>query len=512
MSSASTVDTTAAAGGQAGPGRPRLSVALVWSYVLSAGGFAINGVLTFVLAAILNPRAYGVIALGLVWVLFVQTLLQVGPTLAVIQHEDVTDEHYDVAFWTMIGGAVLLGGVFAALSPLWAAYNSLPELVPVCLALAPLVLIRASVVIPDAILRRGMQMRVIAIRGLVAAAAGGVAGIAFAVAGFGVWALVAQQVTNEVVYAVILWAVTRWRPRLRWSARALRDLRGTSVNSLLSSLGVFGASRADALVMGAYFVPQVLGLYRFALRLPQMVVDVTARGTQQVALPDLSRHGRDPAVFAHRLSRLIHVGVVLGFPLLGVLAGVTRPLLGLIGDQWDQAVVPMRVLCAVSAVGIFGTVLGPALQAAGRAGLQAAHSWASAFLFVGAVVFAAHVAPAGTLGQLMTVSWIMLAVESIVIAALTYLTVRYALRVPARLLFAPAVPASLAAVAGGVAGWGVDHLVSPAVPDVVALLAAGIVATATAGLLLYVADTEVAGRVRRLLRRQRHVGAHRVST
>jgi PST family polysaccharide transporter len=512
MSSASTVDAAAAAGGPAGPGRPRLSVALIWSYVLSAGGFAINGVLTFVLAAILNPRAYGVIALGLVWVLFVQTLLQVGPTLAVIQHEDVTDEHYDVAFWTMIVGAVLLGGVFAALSPLWAAYNSLPELVPVCLALAPLVLIRASVVIPDAILRRAMQMRVIAIRGLLAAAAGGVAGIAFAVAGFGVWALVAQQVTNEVVYAVILWTVTRWRPRLRWSARALRDLRGTSVNSLLSSLGVFGASRADALVMGAYFVPQVLGLYRFALRLPQMVVDVTARGTQQVALPDLSRHGHDPAVFAHRLSRLIHVGVVLGFPLLGVLAGVTRPLLGLIGDQWDQAVVPMRVLCAVSAVGIFGTVLGPALQAAGRAGLQAAHSWASAFLFVGAVVFAAHMAPADTLGQLLTVSWIMLAVESIVIAALTYLTVRYALRVPARLLFAPAVPASLAAVAGGVAGWGVDHLVSPAVPDLVALLAAGIVATATAGLLLYVADPEVAGRVRRLLRRQRHVGAHRVST
>jgi teichuronic acid exporter len=282
------------------------------------------------------------------------------------------------------------------------------------------------------------------------------------------------------------------------------------VHSLLSSLGVFGAARADALVMGAFFVPQVLGLYRFALRLPQMVVDVTARGTQQVALPDLSRHGRDPAVFAHRLSRLVHVGVVLGFPLLGVLAGVSRPLLGLIGDQWDQAVVPMRVLCAVSAVGIFGTVLGPALQAAGRAGLQAAHSWASAVVFIGAVVFAARLAPAGTLAQLMTVSWAMLVAESVVIAALAYLTVRHALRVPARVLFAPAVPASVSALAGGVAGWGVDHLVSPVLPDLLALLAAGTVATATAGLLLYVADPEVAGRVRRLLGRTRRGGAHRV--
>lgn len=483
--------------------RPRTSVALAWSYVLSVGGFGVNAVMTFVLAAILDPRAYGVMALGLVWVLFVQTLLQVGPTLAVIQHEDVTDDHYDVAFWTTIGGAVVLGGAFAAVSPLWAAYNSLPELVPVCLALAPIVLVRATVVIPDAILRRGMQMRIIAIRGLLAAVAGGVAGISFALAGFGVWSLVAQQVTNEVVYAVILWTVTRWRPRLRWSVRALRDLRGTSVNSLLSSLGVFGASRADALVMGAYFTPQVLGLYRFALRMPQMVVDVAARGTQQVALPDLSRHGDDRTVFAQRLARLVHVGVVLGFPLLGVLAGLSRPVLALIGDQWAQAVVPMRVLCAASAVGIFGTVLGPALQAAGRAGVQAAHSWASAFVFLGAVVFAAQVAPAGTVGQLMAVSWTMLAAEVLAVATLTFLTARYAMRVPARALLGRSLPAAVSAVAGGFTGWGVDHLVSASMPGLLALAIAGTAATTTAYLVLYVADAKVADRVGRMVRRAR---------
>jgi PST family polysaccharide transporter len=169
-------------------GRPttKLGKALTWSYVLSAGGNTIKVVLTFVVAALLDPREYGLMALAMVWVALVLVLLQFGPTFAVIQQHDITEDHVNAAFWaTLIGAggcAVLLAGTV----PLWAAYNGLPELVPLCLALTPVVIIQAFNVIQDAILRRRMQMRGIAIRVMLANLGGGAAAIVAAIAGLGV--------------------------------------------------------------------------------------------------------------------------------------------------------------------------------------------------------------------------------------------------------------------------------------------------------------------------------------
>ncbi len=207
--------------------------ALGWAYALTIGRFGITAAVTIVMAAFLEPRAYGVMALAMVWVSFAQGLALYGPTQAVIQREDVTSRHFDAAFWVAIGVAVVETIAFVALAPLWASINDAPDLTYVCWAIAPAILLNALVVVPDAILRRRLEFRRLSQRVLAAGILSGVAGVAVAIGGGGVWALVVQQLTLTGLSLVAIWSISPWRPSIGSVGPALRDLRKFS-----ASLGI----------------------------------------------------------------------------------------------------------------------------------------------------------------------------------------------------------------------------------------------------------------------------------
>src|SRR5690349_25159612 len=115
----------------------RLTWALLWSYIFTTGGTVVTAMLQIGITAVLDPHSFGVMVLAMVWVTLGLTLLQHGPSMAVIQQDNITEEHANAAFWVTVTGTTLFTVVFAALAPLWARANHLPELVPVCLALTP---------------------------------------------------------------------------------------------------------------------------------------------------------------------------------------------------------------------------------------------------------------------------------------------------------------------------------------------------------------------------------------
>ena len=205
---------------------------LVWAYALTVGRFGITAGVTIVMAAFLDPRAYGVMALAMVWVSFAQGLALYGPAQAVIQREDVTSRHFDAAFWVAIGVASVETVLFVALAPLWAATNDAPDLVYVCWAIAPAILLNALVVVPDAILRRRLEFRRLSQRVLAAGIVSGVAGVVVAISGGGVWALVVQQLTLTGLSLVAIWSISPWRPSFGPVGPALRDLRKFSLHSV----------------------------------------------------------------------------------------------------------------------------------------------------------------------------------------------------------------------------------------------------------------------------------------
>jgi teichuronic acid exporter len=486
----------------------KLGTALKWSYLLSTGGNVVIAALTFVTAALLGPREFGVVTMGMVWVALALVLLQHGPTLAVIQREDLTDTHVNAAFWFTIIAATGYAVVFAATAPLWAALNHLPELTAVCLALSPAILIQAINVIPDAVLRRRLEMRGIAIRVLLANLGGGLAAIVCAVAGFGVWALVAQQLVWPTLYAIMLWRITGWRPRRGPILKPMRDIRRMTLETYGGAAGSYVSTRVDVVLMGVFFGPVMIGLYRFATRLSEMVNELTSGGLRLVSLAHLSRHSQDPRALAHEIGRLMRGTALLSFPALGIVAGIPDAIVLFIGDQWAFAAQPLRVMCVTAALVTVATILAVVLQATHRAGIPAIFTWISMALAAAALVVSARLsADAGDQTQLVTVAIAMLAVQALMTIAQGYIVFRRVLGVSPTPVLVGALPGLASAVTGAVSGSAVYNLISPIFNPLVDLLLSGAAATAAAGGVLLLLDRQARDLLRRLLGRTRRTRA-----
>jgi O-antigen/teichoic acid export membrane protein len=367
------------------PGNAGYRAALSWSVLMVAGQQALAALVAFVLAAILGPSSFGTVAMASVYILFMQMLLQQAMP-ALIQRKDLDAEHLDSAFWLVMAATVVITGVSIALSGPWAAVNRTPDLQPIIVALSLLVPLQGLVVVQEAVLRRSMDFRSLAVRSLVAAAAGGVVGITMALRGAGTWALVGQQLATGVVGAVVLWSVSRWRPRLRFSRGHVHDLVGFSVGSSLASLAAFVNVRSDALLIGLFFGPFAVGLYRLASRFTEIFVDFLSRSMQQVAFPELSRLQADVPAFARRVRDIMAQSSLLALPALGVLAGCAEPILRLFGPEWSGASGALQILCLVAAVRALTLISSAGLQAIGRPLVLAKLAWLAAALSAGGLV------------------------------------------------------------------------------------------------------------------------------
>jgi PST family polysaccharide transporter len=478
--------------------RKRLRAAIFWSYALTAGKLGTTTIVTFLLAHMLGPQAFGVVAQALLFVMIGQMLLQQTLLTTIIQREELDDDHLDAGFWLVLGGSIVLAAIFAVGAPLWAAFNNLPQLTWICVALSPLVILQALTVVPEAVLRRRMTFRSLTYRTLIASVVGGVAGVVLALMGFQAWALVGQQLVTGVVGAVVLWTVTDWRPKMRVSKQAFKDLWGFSSTSAVGGIGVFISLRLDVLVLGKWFGPFAVGLYRIAQRLPDMLVEVTVRSLQQVSLPELARLQRDREELAHRLGKMLHAAAVVGLPALGILAADSKPLVALLGPQWAAAGPGMQLLCIVGAVNVYGLLLGPTLQAVGRPGLNSAFAWIQV-AFGTFCFYLAHRALAGSAdnnGQVAVIALTMAGIEFVVTVIMAYVTLRRILKVRIWTVFGPTWPALLA----GILSWGAVMLLDSTNPHttwLVKFVLYGTLATVVAGVILLLLDRRLAGMVLR---------------
>jgi len=317
------------------PGPPTsLRRATAWSFAMSWGSRGIAALVTFVLAALLDPADFGIIGLAAVYIAFIQLFVEQGLTAALVQRKDLEKEHLDSTFWLVVAVSLLLAGLGVLLSGLWADAKDLPRLRPVILVLSAQPLVAGLTVVPYSLLTRKLDFRALAIRASAAAVAGGAVGVTMALLGLGVWALVGQTLTRVVVELAILWAATDWRPRLRFSGAHLLDLLPFSVKTLAGTLGFFVGNWASTVVLGLFFGPVALGLFRFAERVMQMAADLISRPLGTVALPELSRRQADPEELGRSVLKLTRMVASLVLPAMVVIVVLSDRIVGIVGERW----------------------------------------------------------------------------------------------------------------------------------------------------------------------------------
>ena len=229
-----------------------------------------------------------------------------------------------------------------------------------------------------------------------------------------------------------------------------------------------------------------------------------------ISLPELARHNDNRAKLAARLGDLTHVAAVVTFPALAVLGACARPFVLVLGEQWAQAVQPLRVLCAVSAVGAVYDLIGPALQAAQRAAVPAIFTWVSAATYAAGFLAAVWLSSSlGTIGRITAIAWAVLAMRVVLTVVLGYIAYRRILRVSAWPSVLAALPAVLASAVAVAVATGVQDLLGTHARPVVVLILAGGSAALAAAAVLYAVDREVRTMAGRVLARVRQRTASR---
>jgi O-antigen/teichoic acid export membrane protein len=262
--------------------------AVKWAYVGQWGDRAFSAIFTFVLAALLGPRDFGLVAIGLVYLTFMQMFLDQGLVAALIRKADLQPEHCDSVFWMNLLLSAVLVVFTIAVAGWWGRFNHAPELRMLLSVMSLSIPLEGLSIVQSALMRRSMDFKSLSIRSNVSVLIGGAAGIGMAVSGFGPWALVGQQLCRDTSALVLLWRLGSWRPGLRFSWMHLKELLGFSTNNFVAQLGTFADAQAGPVVLGALFGPVAVGLYRLADRLMASVI-MLASSIQTVSLPEFSR-------------------------------------------------------------------------------------------------------------------------------------------------------------------------------------------------------------------------------
>lgn len=360
--------------------------ALKWAFAMNWGQRALGAIFTFVLAALLGPHDFGVVAIALVYITLVHVFLEQGLATALIQREELESDHLDSAFWLNVVWCLALAGATVALSGWWAEVNGAPILQDVVSVLSLVLVIEGLNIVQQAYLQRRAEFKKLAVRTNVAALVGGVSGVALALAGGGVWALVVQQLAMDGVALVLIWILSPWRPGLRFSRRHARELLGFSSHVFVANLGGFVNRRADALLLGVFFGPVVVGIYRLADRFVDLLLDLTTRPIGLISLPLFSRLQQDREGLRAAVETCLRLTLVVCVPALLVLAACSEFLLAVIGPEWEPGAGALKLLAVAGIAKAIISFTGPLLFAVGRPAFRAVMLWLLGAASAGAVV------------------------------------------------------------------------------------------------------------------------------
>jgi polysaccharide transporter, PST family len=325
--------------------QPRVARGLTWTVIELWGRQALNLVVFIVLARLLVPVDFGLVALATVFVALAQVVVDQGLGDALIQRPQITRSHIDTAFWVAIltGAALTVIGLITA-APIAELLNQ-PELAPILQILSLTYVLAAFSSIQVALLRRELAFRTLAVRTLAGAAGGGAIGIAMALLGFGAWALVGQLVGSAVLSAAMLWWVSPWRPGRQVSLAHFRELFTFGVHVVGSDLLTFLNRNTDNLLVGVFLGTVPLGLYTVGYRLLEVSQTILVNVARKITFPAFSRLQGDHERMLRAHLKVTRVASLTIFPAyIGLAVIAPEVTILLFGAQWSASGIVASIL------------------------------------------------------------------------------------------------------------------------------------------------------------------------
>lgn len=262
---------------------------LFWKSLERGGVIGVQLIIQIILARLLLPEDYGVIALLVVFISISQTFVQSGFGIALIQKKDVTDEDYSSVFYLSLGVALIFYSILFFASPFIAAFYHQAVITPVLRVLGLTLFFGAVNSIQNAVIARNFHFKNLCVSSFGGVLFSSIVGIAMAYSGYGVWALVGQQLTSIMAICIIMWFTVRWRPKFFFSLSRVRSLFSFGWKLLISGLIDLAYDNISSLAIGKLYPTRMLGYYSKGREFPNVLALNINSSVQSVMLPAYSK-------------------------------------------------------------------------------------------------------------------------------------------------------------------------------------------------------------------------------
>ena len=326
--------------------RNRISTGLIWTFGERISAQLVSTVVTIVLARLLDPTHYGMISIVTVFITFCNVFVTSGFGSAVVQHKDADINDFNTAFILSFAVSLTLYFVLFCAAPYIEAFYNMLGLSMVIRVMALRLPLAALNSIQQAYIQREMAFKRFFVATLFGTILSGVVGIFLAYMGYGVWALVAQYLTNTTVDTVVLWFVCGWKPKLSFSTSKAKELFNFGWKVLASNLVANLESDIRSLLVGKVFGATDLAFYDQGKKYPALLVNNINSSINKVMLPAYSKAQDDNLRLKSMLRKSIQIGLFLLVPLMFGFAAVSSTFVCVIlTEKWLPSVPYIQIFC-----------------------------------------------------------------------------------------------------------------------------------------------------------------------
>ena len=319
---------------------------LFWSSVERFSNQGVQFVFSIILARLLSPSDYGIIAMVTIFFAVAQSFVDSGFSNALVRKTDRVEEDLSTCFYFNIGVGIIAYIVLFLIAPLVANFYNQPIHSPIIRITGLEVMLNSLCVVQQALFTIKIDFKSQAKITLSATVISGIVGILLAYQGYGIWALVWQGVASSIVRMGLLWLMSKWRPRKGFSKSSFNYLFGYGSKLLASGLLDTIYNNIYPIVIGKFYNPAQLGNYSRALGWAQLPSANITSILQRVTFPVLSAIQDDTLRLQNSYRRLLKLSAFIVFPLMMGLAAIASPLIRVIlTAKWDGCVLYLQILC-----------------------------------------------------------------------------------------------------------------------------------------------------------------------
>lgn len=329
---------------------------VMWKLAEQVLSQVVSLIVSVVLARLLLPDDYGVIAMITVFITIANAFVTSGIPSALVQKKDSDQEDFSSVFFFNLGLSIVLYAIVFFAAPIVASFYSTPILTPVTRVMGLRLIVAGVSCVQNAYISKHMLFRKHFYAALTGTIISGVVGVIMAYAGFGVWALVTQTLLNAIVNMIVMFFVIGWRPTLFFSWKKIARLVNYGWKILFEGVSNTVAGQLTNLVIGRVYTSGDLGFYTKAQQFPNLIITNISTAISSVLFPAMAMEQDDPLKVKRLLRTAVSTSTYVVFPMLIGLGLVAKPFVSVVlTDKWLACVPYIQIFCLVN-LGTVGMV------------------------------------------------------------------------------------------------------------------------------------------------------------